>query len=253
MQITLQMLLIVCPLVFLASFIDAIAGGGGLISLPAYLIAGLPPHIALGTNKMSSTMGTIISTVRYCKNAKPHVKLAAVSVVFSLIGSYIGSNLVLLVSESFLRSVLVFVLPVVAAFVLFSKKLGKSDKPFSPQGLKDYFAASIISFLIGGYDGFYGPGTGTFLIISFLWIMKMDINSASANTKIVNLASNISALVVFLINGKVFFTLGLIAIVFSVSGNYLGSQLVLKRGFGIVKPVIILVISILFCKLVFFP
>ncbi len=253
MQLTFQMVLIVCPLVFLASFIDAIAGGGGLISLPAYLIAGLPTHIALGTNKMSSTIGTIVSTVRYCKNTKPHVKLAVLSVVFSLTGSYIGSSLALIIKETFLRNILVFILPIVAAFVLFSKKLGKSNKPFSPQGLKDYALAAFIAFLVGGYDGFYGPGTGTFLIILFLSFMKMDINTASANTKIVNSASNISAFVVFLLNGKVFFALGLIAIIFSILGNYLGSQLVLKRGFVIVKPIIILVISILFCKLVFWP
>ncbi len=251
MQITLQMLLIICPLVFIANFVDAIAGGGGLISLPAFLLAGLPPHLALGTNKMSSTVGIIISTVRYSKKSPPNLKVAAVCVISSLIGSYFGSNLVLLLDESIVRKVLVFILPVVAGFVVFSKKLGKSDVTYAPKGLKDYFIGAIISLIIGGYDGFYGPGTGTFLLILFLSLLKMDINSASAHTKVVNFASNISALVVFLLNGKVFITLGLISIIFSVSGNYLGSQLVLKRGFGVVKPFILVVITILFFKLIF--
>ncbi|MFR2849085.1 MAG: sulfite exporter TauE/SafE family protein, partial [Hungatella hathewayi] len=116
--------LIVCPLVFLAGFIDSIAGGGGLISLPAFLIAGVPPHMALGTNKLSSTLGTTVSTIRYGKNGFIHGKIAIAASVAALIGSPIGANLSLLVSESVIKNMMIVILPIVAYYVLRNKNMG---------------------------------------------------------------------------------------------------------------------------------
>lgn len=118
MELKLATFLLVCPLVFLAGFVDAIGGGGGLISLPAYLLAGVPVHFALATNKMSSASGTLISTVRICRSIKIRWKLAIPAVACALAGSYIGTRLSLLTDEKILRYVLIVVLPVVAFFVL---------------------------------------------------------------------------------------------------------------------------------------
>lgn len=244
MDINLITFLIVCPLVFLAGVIDSIAGGGGLISLPAYLIAGIPPHYALGTNKLSSCIGTFASTARYIKNKSVNYRIGAVSVILALAGSFLGANLALMVSESVIKNLLLFVLPFTAFFVLKNKKTDDNRVPLSNK--LTFLIACMASFVIAVYDGFYGPGTGTFLILCYTVFARMDIKTASGNTKIVNLSSNLAAVVTFLLHGKVIFLLGLTAAIFSIAGHYIGSGLVLKKGYKIVKPVMLLVLALLF-------
>ncbi|BCJ97997.1 TSUP family transporter [Anaerocolumna chitinilytica] len=247
MDINITIFLIVCPLVFLAGVIDSIAGGGGLISLPAYLIAGVPPHFALGTNKLSSCIGTFASTARYIKNKSVNYKIAMVSVVLALTGSFLGANLALRVSESIIKNLLLFILPFTAIFVLKNKKDRDAAKIISER--KAFLIACAASLIISVYDGFYGPGTGTFLLLSYTSLAGMDIKTASGNTKVVNLSSNIAALITFLIHGKLVLILGLTAAVFSIAGHYIGSGLVLKRGYKIVKPIMVLVLALLFVTL----
>lgn len=250
MDITIHTFLIVCPLVFLAGLIDSIAGGGGLISLPAYLISGLPPHNAIATNKLSSSVGTAVSTYRYCKNKLVDWQIAIPSIVLALIGSTLGANLALLVSETIMKYILVLVLPIVAFYVLKSKTFKEETKPTNIARKKVYIIACLASFIIGTYDGFYGPGTGTFLILIYTSLAKMDIRIASGNTKLVNLSSNIAAVVTFLMNGKIIFLLGVTAAIFSIAGNYIGAGLVLKNGYKIIRPIIIIVLSLLFLKII---
>ena len=244
MDINLITFLIVCPLVFLAGVIDSIAGGGGLISLPAYLIAGIPPHYALGTNKLSSCIGTFASTARYIKNKSVNYRIGVVSVILAFAGSFLGANLALMVSESVIKNLLLFVLPFTAFFVLKNKKTDDNRTPLSDK--LTFLIACAASFVIAIYDGFYGPGTGTFLILCYTVFARMDIKTASGNTKIVNLSSNIAAVITFLLHGKVIFLLGLTAAIFSIAGHYIGSGLVLKKGYKIVKPVMLLVLALLF-------
>lgn len=246
MEVSLQMLFIVCPLVFLAGLVDSIGGGGGLISLPAYLFAGVPPHVAIATNKLSSSMGTTISAARLFRYMD--LPLAGACVICSVIGSWAGSSLSLLASEKLIQYMLIPVLPVVAYYVLRQKDLNKTaQKQLSRQ--KTFLICMPASFFIGIYDGFYGPGTGTFLILLYTSLAKMDLLTASANTKAVNLASNVGALAVFILNGKVFFSIGLPAALFCIAGHYLGAGMVVKNGTRVVRPVILIVLAILFVKL----
>lgn len=247
MEITLSMLLIVCPLVFLAGFVDSIGGGGGLISLPAYLFAGVPPHMALATNKLSSSLGTTISAARLLRHMQ--LRLAGVCVICSLLGSSLGSSLALLVSEKVIQYLLLPVLPIVAYYVLRGKNLNENAERESISTGKTYALSIISSFVVGAYDGFYGPGTGTFLILLYTGLVHLDLLTASANTKAVNLASNIGALTVFILNGKVCWALGLPAALFCIAGHYLGAGMVLKNGSRIVRPIILLVITVLFLKI----
>lgn len=242
--------LIVCPMVFLAGFVDAIAGGGGLISLPAYLLAGVPMHQAIATNKLSSATGTTISTIRYCRNTKVDWSIAGPAIVLSLIGSSIGAKLTMMMPESVLKIVLLVVLPVTAVFV-FRKNALVEKQSGSVSHRRMLLITWIAALAIGCYDGFYGPGTGTFLILVMVGMAKMDMMRAAANTKLINLASNISALVAFLIGGKVVLTLGLAASVFSIAGHYTGSSMVMKNGTKIVKPIILVVLVLLFLKVIF--
>ena len=234
--------------VFCAAFVDAIGGGGGIISVPVYLLAGLPTHNALGTNKLSSCLGTAASTLRYIKNGFVDWPLAVPSVVFALVGAYFGTRLQLMVDEAYLKYMLLLVLPVVA-FILLKQK----SFPESRGEMAFALRAAIVwsaSLVIGLYDGFYGPGTGTFLLLIFCNLAKLDLRSASGNVKIVNLSSNIGALATALAAGTVLVPVGLIAAVFSIAGHYLGAGVTIKNGAKIVKPVIFIVLALLAVKII---
>lgn len=241
--------LLVCGGVFLASFVDAIGGGGGIISVPVYLLAGLPPHLALGTNKLSSCIGTGASTFRYIKNGCVDWFLGIPSIGLALVGAHLGTRLQLLVEERYLEYVLLAVLPVVAVFLLRKNSLPEEAGKISRrlQCLIVWSAALVI----GAYDGFYGPGTGTFLLLIFCHFGKMGLRTASGNVKLVNLSSNIGALVTSAIHGKVLFPLGLVAAVFSVAGHYIGAGVTIRNGSKIVRPVILTVLLLLAVKVLF--
>ena len=246
MELTAQMVIIVVIGVFLAGLMDGIAGGGGLISVPAYLLAGLPPHLTLGTNKLSSCIGTAVSTGRFIRGGYVNWKLGLPSVALALVGAHFGTRLQLTVDERYLRWVLLIVLPVVALVVLRQRQL-----PEEPGQIETKKQAAIVltaSLLIGAYDGFYGPGTGTFLLLIFCHLGKLGLRTAAGNVKLVNLASNASALVTSLLGGKVFVSLGLIAAVASVAGHYIGSGLAIKDGSKIVRPMVLTVLCILAVK-----
>ena len=249
MTLSIGTFLFVCPLLFLAGLVDAIGGGGGLISLPAYLIAGLPMHQAVATNKLSSTCGTTLATVRFIKNKLVNFKLAVPSVISAIIGSSIGAKLSLAMDEKIMEYILFAVLPL-AAFIVLNKKLFK-DNPDAELTLnaKTYITAVIAALIIGMYDGFYGPGTGTILIIAFTTFAKISIGSANAQAKVINLTTNITSLIIFILNGQVLFSLGLAAAACNMLGGYIGAGLVINKGSRIVKPTILLVLLLLFLKI----
>lgn len=238
---------IVCPLVALAGFVDAIAGGGGLISLPAYVMTGMPMHAAIATNKLSSCMGTALATFRFAKKGYVRFKEMLPCVVAALIGSALGAQLVLFVSDEPLRWIMLVVVPLIALYLLRPRSLHESDAPYPLR--KTLLLASALSLGIGIYDGFYGPGTGTFLMMGFVALVHISINQAAGLSKSANLATNLSALVVFLIHGQVWIVLGLVAGVFNVIGAWIGVNLFTGKGVKIVKPLMLVVLTIFFIKM----
>ncbi len=234
------------PLIFLAGFIDAIAGGGGLISLPAYIFAGIPIHLAMGTNKLSSSIGTLSASITYFLHKKIWIKLALISAFFALIGSWLGASMALFFSEPILKTVLIFVLPVMALFVLRPHK----EHVFTPKDKFPWLLISTITFFVGMYDGFIGPGTGSMLIFGFVSVIGMNYTQASANAKVVNLASGIAALLTFGFNAQVNILLGLSAALFSILGNISGSLLAVKYGKKVIQPLLIIVFGILMIKMI---
>ena len=248
MTLTPQMFFIICPLLFLAGLVDAIGGGGGLISLPAYLLAGVPVHQAIATNKLSSACGTALTTVRFIKEGLVNWKIAIPTIVCAMLGSSLGANLSIRVPESTMELVLLIVLPVVAFVVLNPKVFHDNAEGEILLDKKLWITAVASSFLVGMYDGFYGPGTGTFLIIAFTVFAKLDIRTANAQAKVINLTTNITSLTIFLLNGQAVIPLGLAAAVCNMAGNYIGANLALTRGSKITRPVILLVLGLLFLK-----
>ena len=248
MQPTIYTFLIVCALVCLAGFVDAVAGGGGLISLPAYLLAGVPVHNAVATNKLSSATGTLISTVRLCKNKFVDWILVLPCIPMALLGSSIGAHLALIASDKLLRYMLIPVLPVVAFYVLRKKNMDEKGGEIARK--KQILLCAVCSLAVGCYDGFYGPGTGTFLLLLFTGLGKMSVAKASGTMKVTNLSSNVAALVVFLLSGKIVIMLGIAASVFSIAGHYTGAGMVMKNGSRIIRPIILIVLALLFIKII---
>ena len=248
MELTPKMLVIVIVGVFLASFVDGVAGGGGIISVPTYFLAGLPAHLALGTNKLSSGIGTAVSTARFVRGGYVDWKLAVPSIALALWGAHLGTRLQLMLDETYLKWLLLLVLPIVAFVVLRQKNLPEERGEMDERGRAAIVWAA--SFVVGAYDGFYGPGTGTFLILIYCSLAKLDLRTASGNVKLVNLSSNVGALATSLTHGKVFIVLGLIGAVSSIAGHYLGSGMAIKNGSKIVRPVILFVLAALAVKVI---
>lgn len=248
MNLTPVSFLIVCPLLFLAGLVDAIGGGGGLISLPAYLFAGLPVHQAIATNKLSSSCGTCLSTARFLKHGLINLRLAVPAVAAAFGGSFLGARISLTVSEDVMKYVLFIVLPL-AAFVVLNKHLFGEGGGEAVADRRTLAVCVLSAFVIGIYDGFYGPGTGTFLIIAFTVFAKMSVSSANAQAKVINLTTNITSLAVFLLNGQVLLPLGLAGAACNMAGNWLGSGLAMHKGAKIVRPVILVVLALLLIKI----
>lgn len=250
MELHVKMFVIVCPLLFFAGLVDAIGGGGGLISLPAYLLAGLPPHMAIATNKMSSTCGTTVATVRLMRNRLVNYRLAVPSVIAAIIGSSMGARLSMMVDEKVMLYLMVVLLPCCAFLVLNKKLFSDSGSSQVVTDRRTYLIAVSAALIIGVYDGFYGPGTGTFLIIAFTVFAGLNVAAANAQAKVINLTTNITALVIFLLHGEVLLPLGLAAAVCNMLGGYVGIGLMMKNGSRIVRPSIIFVLVLLLIKII---
>lgn len=249
MTLTPRMFLIVCPLLFLAGFVDSIAGGGGLISLPAYLFAGLPVHTAIGTNKLSSACGTSLTTIRFIRNGLVRWRLALPGIAAAMVGSGFGSRLSLMVDEHIIRGVLFAVLPIAAFIVLNPRLFPEREERELTVERRTVTVCILSALIVGFYDGFYGPGTGTFLIIAFTAFAKLGVGAANAHAKVINLTTNITSLVVFLRGGTVLIPLGLAAAACNMLGNFVGSGLAMRRGAKITRPIILTVLVLLLVKL----
>lgn len=241
--------IIICPLVFIAGFVDAIAGGGGLISLPAYLIAGLPPHYAIGTNKFSACMGTIIVTYRFLQKGFINLQYVVPSIFTALTGSWLGAKLALTVPTNIFKSLMLVIIPVTAFFVIKTKTIENTKPPFSPA--KSIFFSTVIALIIGIYDGFYGPGTGTFLILLLVYEARLTLKEAAGTAKVINLSTNVAALTVFLSSNSVMFPLAIVASLFGIAGNYIGANYFINKGKGIARPIIIIVLIIFLVKIIY--
>jgi len=250
MEITLKTYMIVCPLVFLAGFIDAVAGGGGIISLPAYVLAGIPVHYAHGCNKTANSFGTALATWQFAKSGYIRFKPALMAAAGALIGGWIGSQIVLMLSAEALQMMLMICLPIVAVFMLTRKNIGSDvDNVVEPK--KEYTLSFVIGLATGCYDGIFGPGTGTFMLLSFTAFLGYAMITATANAKAANLASNVGALISYTIGGNIIYSVALPCMVCSCLGNFIGSRLAIKNGSKFIRPVIFVVMTLLFAKIFF--
>ena len=294
------MMLLLSLLLFLAGFVDSIAGGGGLISLPAYLIVGLPPHQAIASNKFSAAVGTTASALRFFRKGYMS-RECLLYIVLAMLGAQVGSRLAVHIPERLFQGIMLIVLPLVALFSFLSQhrreKLEQRQKEARQETLesealstlqstdaatsslttqkspdpaalessvaaeqnnpvqakirrRQLLIASIGSLLIGCYDGLYGPGTGTFLLLLLSELAGYNISHAAGTTKAVNLASNIGSLLFFFSTDLIRYAYALPGAAFCMLGHTVGSALVVKKGRKIVQAIIFIVLLLLFIKVI---
>lgn len=239
-------LLIAC---FFAAFIDAIAGGGGLITIPAYLATGMPPHMALGSNKFSSFLSTIASSAKFVRSGKVNWPLLKKTMIFAFVGAALGVKTILLLDSKYLYPVTIVLLIAVLGYTLFNKKLGE-DNEFEGLNKKNIFQGCVMSFALGFYDGFFGPGTGSFLIFLLIRIFKLDFTNASGNAKILNLISNLASLILFIYFKKVNYLYSIPVAIIMIFGAILGAKMAVLKGASFIKPIFVVVTTIVLIKMV---
>ncbi|MFZ6777632.1 sulfite exporter TauE/SafE family protein [Undibacterium sp. Ji83W] len=234
---------------FFAGFVDSIVGGGGLIQVPALFsfLPGTAPATLLGTNKMAGIWGTTVAATRYMKNVRLRWAMVAPAALMAFLFSFGGAFLVTHIPPTYLRKALPFILLAVAIYTFKKKEFGADNKPvFS--GNKETYMAMLVGAGIGFYDGFFGPGTGSFFMFLFVRIFGYDFLRASAAAKVLNVACNTAALIWFGYSGHVLWMLGLTMAVCGVGGSILGSHLAIKHGTAFVRKMFLGVVVALVCK-----
>jgi uncharacterized protein len=225
---------------FCAGFIDSIAGGGGMISLPALLAAGVPPHVALGTNKLQSCLGTTISVWRYSKGGQIDWSVVAPGVAWTALGAAAGTFAVQRMDPGFVRPLVIVLLAGVLLWLLFAPKLGSAK---TAARMRDGPFHAVFGLALGAYDGFFGPGTGSFWAMAQVGLLGLPLLAATGRTKVFNLTSNLVSLGVFALGGNVAWLTGLAMGSANIGGAWCGSHLALKRGQSLIRMVFLGVVA----------
>ncbi len=234
---------------FVAGFIDAAAGGGGLIQLPALLI-NLPGHsipTIFGTNKMASFAGTSVAIHQYSKKISYNFKLLGVVALFAFVASRLGAQSVSMIDVEKLKPIVLVLLIVVAAYVYLKKNLGKIKGKEVPL-VKQMILGSLIGFAVGFYDGFFGPGTGSFLVLGFVLVLGFEFVAASAYSKVINGVTNISAIIVFASKGNFLLEIAIPMAFCNATGSIIGSRMALSRGNGFVRVIFLVVVALMIAR-----
>ena len=244
-------LLILCPLLFLAAFIDSVAGGGGLISLPAYVFVGLPIHSAYGTNKFPNSMGTAVAAVNYLRNGAVDFAAAIPGGIGAILGALIGTRLALSLSPRILQICLIVILPLVGVFIFTSSRFKGSSAEKIPAFRLKILLSFLIGLVCGAYDGFFGPGAGMFMTLALSGILHLDLIKAAGTTKIINLSSNLASMFTWLVNGKIIFPIAIPCTFCAMAGGFLGSRMAIKIGKRFIRLVLAFVAMLLFAKILY--
>lgn len=234
----MEKIIFLCCIGFIAAFVDAVAGGGGLITVPAYLMAGLPPHLALGTNKFAASFGSCTSSYKFAKSGKVNFKLLKFLIPFTFLGAVIGVRTVLSIDESILNGLVLVLILFIGIYTLFSKSIGMEDK--SKEITKsNLFLGILLAFSLGFYDGFFGPGTGSFLVFGLIYLYGFDFTKASGNARMLNFVSNITSLLMFALNGQIIYKIGMPVAIFMILGARLGAGIAITKGGKFIKPIFV--------------
>lgn len=236
-EFSIEIISLLIGVAFIAGFVDAIAGGGGLLTIPALLLSGMPPLSALATNKLQASAGSLSASIAMIRKKLISPKQIKFALLMAFIGSALGTSLLHFVSSEQLILIIPILMAIIGIYTLFMPNLG--EKQSTAKMSERQWQTTIVP-LIGFYDGFLGPGTGTFFSLSNVILRGRDIIQATATAKLLNFATNFSALLFFIIGGQIVWLVGLLMMVGQMVGAYLGSQLMVKGGVKIIRPMIVL-------------
>lgn len=234
---------------FIAGYVDAVAGGAGLILVPAFMLVGLPPQMALGQEKLVSTIGTVAAIKNFIKAKSIIWKIVPIGIVSALIGAFLGAKAILVFPSHVIEYIIFALLPVGLLATLFKGKIAKNDQ--KQEIKKSAVAVFVTCLIVGFYDGFFGPGTGSIFIIALYLINSLSLLQASATSKIFNFSSNIGAFVAFALAGKMAYMIGIPMVLANLLGNHLGSLHAIKSDGTIIKKVLIITVILMMATLVY--
>ena len=243
--------LLCCLAFFFAGIVDSITGGGGLITIPVMLATGIPVHYITGTNQCSAWIGSGVASYKFVRSGNIHLRSAFITLPFAIIGSYIGARLNLIVPDRYLKVFMLVTIPIIAAFIFSNKQLGEEDHSDEQSTMAIVLWSVLIGFVLGGYQGFYGPGSGLFFMLAYAACLKLDLVKATGNTRFVIAIASIASVFVYASSGNVIWNLAIILNVFYIIGSYLGAVLVIRNGARIIRPIMICVVGLLIIKIVF--
>ena len=236
---------------FFSGVIDAVCGGGGLLSMPMYLTLGFPPHLVTGTNQCSIFLGGATSLARYMKGGHIHWPSALPAAPLAIAGAFLGARLNLFLPERYLEMVMIVLLPIVAAVILFKPDFGAENRVGGISRRRILTGALVIGLAVGAYQGFYGAGSGTFFLLGFSLLTRLDLTTASGNTKVVAFCANLASAATFALSGAVVWNAVLLATVFNVAGSYIGAGIAMKKGAKVIRPMFLFVLALLFVRLAY--
>lgn len=246
LEISFELLALLLLAGFIAGGIDSIAGGGGLITVPVLLFAGVTPAQALATNKLQSSFGSFAASLHFVRAGlvKPREIISLVLATFA--GSALGTLIVQQLDPSFLNGLIPVLLMLIALYFLFSPNLGEDDVQ---QRISLPLFAATAAFGVGFYDGFFGPGTGSFFAISFIMLLGYGLIKATAHAKVLNFTSNVASLLIFMAGDQVLWSMGLAMGVGQLLGGTLGARMVVRKGSRLIRPLVVIVCLIMCAKL----
>jgi len=244
-----ELLLLLGGIAGVAGFIDAIAGGGGLLVLPVLLWTGLTPAQALATNKLQAVFGSFSATIRFIRQGTIDLRLMIRAILFAFAGSACGTICIQLLHSDALEKLIPILLISFALYFLFSPRVG--DKDAKPRISLRLFSF-IFAFIIGFYDGFFGPGTGSFFAMAFVMLLGYNLIKATAHAKLLNFTSNLAALIFFILGGQVVWKVGLVMAIGQFIGGHIGAHMVLRHGSSLIRPLLVIISLSITLKLLFF-
>ena len=248
MEISAQVIILLFIVAWIAGFIDAIAGGGGLITIPALLMAGMPPALALGTNKLQACGGSFSASLYFIRQKAVNIKQVWLLLLITFIGAVCGTILIQQVDASIIKKILPFLILAIGIYFLLTPKLGDEDRR---QRLSYTMFAFTAGLGIGFYDGFFGPGTGSLFSLACVTLLGFNLAKATAHAKVLNFTSNIASLIFFLIGGQIVWTVGLAMMAGQFIGANLGAKMVLSKGKALIRPMVVIMSFIMTAKMAY--
>ncbi len=248
MELSWEIYLLLWAAGLLGGFVDSIAGGGGIITVPVLLAVGIPPHVVLGTNKLQASFGSVTASTHYARSELVDIRKTVPGIAFTALGALIGTFTIQQIEPEFLKLILPILLAAIFIYVLLSPQQGKHDTNPIAHPLLFYLAAGLG---IGFYDGFFGPGTGNFWTIAFITLLGYNIKKATAHTKIMNAASNLVSLAAFAFSGYIMIIPGIVMGSGQLIGSSIGAHMVLKKGTGFVRIFFLFVVAVTIGRLIY--